>query len=275
MKTAASTALLATAASAHAYKACPGSPGELHVSAITLNPDPPQMGKSLSVNFEGKTSSDIASGKVELAVMLYGTKLTTADFNFCNDLGLKCPLKSGDAIDAKLAYTLPTAPIPPGLTITVEATFTNGAGSELDCYTLDTKLGSADASLALTGKYTGSLSDEHAHGLFAAWRAQFPHVEIDDEEVRFKIWKDNFETIIDHNLKPDEDYQMGMNEFGHLTWREFKKQFVGTGFRPELSEFPRTRHEIPSNFTAPASVDWAKKGAVTPIKNQGQCGSCW
>jgi len=66
-----------------------------------------------------------------------------------------------------------------------------------------------------------------------------------------------------------------MNEFGDLTFAEFHARM--TGLKPKSNDYIRSQNAAPvdPDFTAPTSVDWRTKNAVTDIKNQGQCGSCW
>ena len=216
--------------------------------------------------------SDIAGGTAHLEIYFppVTTPITSVSFDFCSDLGVSCPLTKGDAFTATLSYRLPKLPLPWLPTIRIDATFLNVAGVELDCYTLMVGKKQLNEFKVDDDRdvYNGTLPEVTARYLFAKWREQFPHITIKvaEEEMRYLIFKSNFETIISHDMKTnqnedDSGYTMGMNEFGHLTWREFKAMYVG-GIRSNVvSNQPRQQHVIPSNFTAPkGGVDWSKKG---------------
>ncbi|KAL2494714.1 Senescence-specific cysteine protease SAG12 [Forsythia ovata] len=122
-----------------------------------------------------------------------------------------------------------------------------------------------------------SLQDASMVEKHEQWMAQYGRVYKDNAEkaMRYKIFKENVEYIEAFSKAGTQTYKLGINQFADLTNEEF--QASRNGYK--MSPYQKSRKALSfryENVTAiPASMDWRKNGAVTAVKDQGQCGCCW
>jgi len=114
-------------------------------------------------------------------------------------------------------------------------------------------------------------------GEWASYKQQYSKAYQNEEELmRRLVWETNVHYIQQHNLEADRGvhtFWVGMNEYGDMTTEEFVKTM--NGYVMNATRKAGSTFLPPSNVKVPDEVDWRKEGYVTPVKNQGQCGSCW
>lgn len=93
-------------------------------------------------------------------------------------------------------------------------------------------------------------------------------------EERFNIFKENYINIINHNSDVTQNFTLGINQFTDLTPDEFHYLYL-SGFNVPALESFGCKNFSSVNYAVPESFDWRLEGVVNPIRDQGQCGSCW
>ncbi|EAS06454.1 papain family cysteine protease (macronuclear) [Tetrahymena thermophila SB210] len=115
------------------------------------------------------------------------------------------------------------------------------------------------------------------------WREENGKVYSSEAEkiYRQSVFLENYQSVQEHNKNSNHTYSVGINQFSDITLQEYQQRILMKN--SPLNELAKNKNRLlqsspiqNSNDTQIASsIDWRKKGGVSPVKNQGECGGCW
>ncbi|KAL1373386.1 hypothetical protein pipiens_018690 [Culex pipiens pipiens] len=124
-----------------------------------------------------------------------------------------------------------------------------------------------------------SKSEDHSRHLFDKFKTRHNRTYQSslEHEMRFRIFKNNLFKIEQLNKYEQGTAKYGITHFADMTSAEYRARtgLVVPREGDEVNHIRNPMAEIDEHMELPDAFDWRELGAVSEVKNQGNCGSCW
>ncbi|GAA6230111.1 cathepsin L1-like [Lates japonicus] len=115
--------------------------------------------------------------------------------------------------------------------------------------------------------------------MWEEWKIKHRKVYDNQTEIIFRraVWQKNMLLVLRHNQEASagkHSFTLGMNHLADMTAEEINERLNGLKLE-EPAHFTNLTIKEVNSLSTPQSVDWRKNGLVSPVQNQGLCGSCW
>jgi len=123
------------------------------------------------------------------------------------------------------------------------------------------------------------LADSNVELLWKQFKEEFNKDYSEEEDAKRKaVFVDNMKEINAHNYLYDinqKSYTLGINEYSDMEHSEFMEKMMGFGYNNSANYNNAAFYEELPGDNIPDSIDHRDTGSVSPVENQGGCGSCW